>query len=115
MNPFFIIIVFFSFLFARSVFAESQINRILENLITTTRLFLIFGATVALAIFVWGVIKFILAAQDTEKLKEARGTMLWGIIGLAVIASLTGIIIALQTYFGVEGGGTIPVPDLPQV
>jgi len=92
---------------------ETKINRIISALTDTVRLLLVFTFTLALLTFFWFIVKLISAAQDPEKLKGSKGIISWGIIGLAVIASLSGIIIFLQSYFGIEGGGIIPAVQFP--
>lgn len=68
--------------------------------------------TIALLVFGWGIVKFIASASNPEKLKEARGIIWWGIIGMFVLASIYGIIVLLQDYFGVGGGtGGIETPQ----
>ena len=86
------------------------INRIILNLISTATLFLVLVGIIALLVFVWGIVKLIASAGNTEKRREAKAILWWGIIGLAVISSAGGIVIALQAYFGVTGG-TIPIPQ----
>ena len=69
--------------------------------------------TLALIMFAWGIVKLITAAGDPEKLKAAKGHIIWGIIGMTVLASLFGLITFLQTYFGITGqSGTIPIPGI---
>lgn len=46
----------------------------------------------ALVVFAWGVVKYLTAAGDAAKLKEARPFLWWGIIGLFVLASVWGLI-----------------------
>ena len=57
----------------------------------------------AIAVFAWGIVKMILAAGDPEKVKEARGIIIWGVIAIAVLASLFGLVTYLRTVFGVDG------------
>jgi len=56
----------------------------------------------AIAVFAWGIVKMILAAGDPEKVKEARGIIIWGVIAIAVLASLFGLVTYLRTVFGVD-------------
>lgn len=90
--------------------AQSQINQIIINLIGTARLVLILLFVLALLVFVWGMVKFIFAASNPDKLKEAKGILWWGIIGMFVLASVFGIVVALQVYFGI-GAPSIPIPQ----
>lgn len=56
---------------------------------------------IAVIYFIWQVIKYVIAASDESK-KEARTKMIYGIVGLAVIISIWGLVSLLQTAFGIE-------------
>ena len=56
--------------------------------------------------FIWGVIKYIISKGPEDQAK-AKNVMLWGIIGLAVIAGMWGFARILISFFG-AGGKTIP-------
>lgn len=61
----------------------------------------------ALVGFLWGVAKFILAADDAAKREEGRTMMIYGIIALFVMISIWGLVAILGGTFGVPTG-TIP-------
>ncbi len=73
---------------------------------------LLFAA--ALAFFVFGVIKFVIAG-DADKKAEARHAMIQGIIGLFVIVSVWGLVGVIQSTFGIGAGGTIGGSQIPEV
>ena len=102
---------------ATPLFALAQVDvvsPILRNAVTAVRILIALAFLVALFVFAWGIVKFIVAAGDPEKIKEARQFILWGVVGIAVLASLFGLITWLQSYFGVAGGGgAIPIPGVP--
>ncbi len=53
----------------------------------------------AFAVFLWGVFIFIKNAGDDTKRADAQRSILWGLIGLAIIFGVYGIlIIALGTF-----------------
>lgn len=61
--------------------------------------------------FIWGVIQYVSSAGDEEKLKNGKQHMLWGIIGMVVMAAAWGIVSIVMTTFGVTGGtGGVQVP-----
>lgn len=68
---------------------------------------------VAIAVFGWGIIKLIASAGDPEKRKEAKGILIWGVIAIAVLALLFGLVQYLSTVFGVTQG-TLRI-DVPTV
>jgi uncharacterized membrane protein len=82
-----------------------------SNLLNILITFLILLATV---IFLWGIVKYILAGGDEEKVKEARSTIIYGIIFLAVMIAIWGFVnVVLDFIFG-SGQGREVVPTGPQ-
>jgi hypothetical protein len=68
----------------------------------------------ALVMFVWGVIKFFIINSDEEaKRAEGKQFMIWGIIALAVMLSVWGLVGILKTTFGISVGSSSSL--LPQV
>lgn len=65
--------------------------------------------TVALLYFIWGLIKYIIAAGkgDAEEGKQGKKIMIWGIVALFVMASVWGLTGMLGRIFGV-GSGVAP-------
>ncbi len=58
----------------------------------------------AVAYFIWGIVQFI-TASDSEEKGNARGMMIHGIIGFAVILGLWGLVNILLSTFGVSNAG----------
>ncbi len=64
---------------------------------------------VAVVMFVWGAIKFFIIEVDEEsKREQGRQFMLWGIIALAVMISMWGLVNILTTTFEVKDRSFIP-------
>ena len=55
--------------------------------------------------FVWGVIMYVIADGEEAK-KKGRDSMIYGIIGLAVIIGLWGLVTIVLTTFGLNAGGS---------
>lgn len=56
---------------------------------------------VALAVFFWGVFEFIRdAASDTGR-EKGKQHLLWGVIGMFIMAAVKGIIAILENTFGI--------------
>lgn len=66
---------------------------------------------ISLLVFFWGIARFILAAGDEKKVEEGKKLLIWGTIGLFVIASLWGIIQILSG--SLFGPSPIGIPLLP--
>ncbi|MDO8604184.1 MAG: pilin [bacterium] len=71
---------------------------------------LIFAA--AVVFFLWNVFKFVMSAGDEEKRKEGLNGIVYGIIGIAVMASVWGLVGFLTGTAGFTGGTSIAPPSL---
>lgn len=83
---------------------------IVDNLTDVANALIPFFLAIAVVVFIYGVIKFILATGADDK-AAARGYIIWGIIGIAVIVSLFGIIQLLQNLVGVDAGADAAIPQ----
>lgn len=66
---------------------------------------------IALVFFLWGVVTFILAADDEDARKAGRSKMIWGIVALFVIVSVWGLVGFLNEITGIEQGGGFDQPS----
>ncbi|MCR4275035.1 MAG: pilin [Candidatus Campbellbacteria bacterium] len=66
----------------------------------------------ALLVFFWGLIKFIMNSDDDEARKKGKGLMIGGIIALFVMVAIVGIINFIAAQVGVTTGGNLPVPGV---
>ena len=64
---------------------------------------------IAVVIFVWGVVHYVINSSEEAKKEKGRQFMLWGIIALAVMVSVWGLVGILTATFGIDGS------VLPQV
>jgi len=88
------------FLFAEGPkdFAE-LVNLILDKILTPL-ISLMFG--LAFMGFLWGAVQFILKAEDPKGRGAGKDKMLYGIIALAVMVSVWGLVKILTATFGIE-------------
>lgn len=68
---------------------------------------LIFG--IAMVLFIWGVVQYVIGTDDETKKKKGRTYMIWGLIALAVMTSVWGLVRILGNTFGVN---TSIIPQL---
>ena len=62
----------------------------------------------AVAMFVWGVVQYVINAEDEAKRGQGRSFMIWGIIALSVMVSVWGLVQIV--------GKTFNIPNvIPQV
>ena len=68
-------------------------NEILNPIIS----FLLVLATV---IFIWGVIQYVIGSRGDEKaLENGKRIMIWGIVGMTIMASAWGIVGMICRFF----------------
>jgi|SRR3989344_462624 len=66
----------------------------------------------AVVIFIWGVITYVVGGDEEAK-KKGRQRMIWGIVGIAVIVALWGLVRVLTRTFGVGNVENINFPTTP--
>ena len=57
---------------------------------------------VATLMFVWGVVQYVINTEDEAKKSKGRQFMIWGIIALAVMVSVWGLVSILGGTFGID-------------
>ena len=67
----------------------------------------------AVIYFFYGVAKYILAAGDPDEASKGKSIMIYGVIALAVMATLYGLINFLTQNLGISGSGSITLPKIP--
>lgn len=61
----------------------------------------------ATVVFLWGIIRYVTAGGNEDNLKQGKQLIIWGLVGLAIMVAVWGIVRAIVNTFGV-GGSTIP-------
>ena len=93
-----------------SVFAQRTVQNILADIFNLLNGIIVFLILLATVIFVWGIVKYILAGGDEEKVKEARTYIIYSIIFLAVMIAIWGFVnIFLDFVLGAHTSEPIPV------
>ena len=64
--------------------------------------------------FVWGVVTYVIASDEEAK-KAGRDRMIFGIVGLAVIIGLWGLVSIIRNTFGLTNTTTIGLPTIPVI
>ncbi|MEX1064132.1 MAG: TrbC/VirB2 family protein [Candidatus Paceibacterota bacterium] len=78
----------------------------IEDIIKTVANFLILiGVVIAIIFIIWGGLKYMAARGDDTKVKEARGAIMNGVIGAAVVLGVGVILnttaaVVTRTFFG---------------
>lgn len=64
--------------------------------------------SIAVAVFVYGIVQYVINGSDEAGKEKGRQLMVWGIIGLAVMVSIWGMVKLVTNTFGTNFG----VPQL---
>jgi len=89
--------------FAQANDLLGNINRVLLSVIPVLMV-------LATVVFLWGVVMYVIAGGDEEKLGRAKGYIVTGIIGLFVMVAVWGIVQALAGTLGLTQTGIPPGP-----
>ena len=71
----------------------------------------ILGA-LALLVFFWGLVKYIVKADDEKAKESGKNIMIWGVVALFVMFSVFGLVRFLQGSFGIRDSNNT-APDIP--
>ena len=89
-----------------------QITRFLAFINNALKILIPTLIGIAIAVFLWGVLRYIFAKEGAAQ-KEARQYMLWGIIAIAVMVSVWGLVAILQGLVGINSSGVPQAPGIP--
>ncbi len=71
--------------------------------------------SLAVIYIVWGVVKYaVMGADDEEKRGKAKEQVIYGVIGLAIILSIWGLVRIVTNTFS-TGSNNAPTQDFPQI
>ncbi len=84
--------------------SQSVLDGILGNVGKTLQTIIGLLFIIATIVFLWGVVSFIAKSGDEAARTKSKGIILWGIIGLAVMAAAWGITTVMVDYFGIPSG-----------
>ncbi len=68
----------------------------------------------AIVMFVWGVVRYVIGADDEKERELGKQFMIWGIIALAVMVSVWGLVHLVTNTFGLSTGGQTYIPQVRQ-
>ncbi len=98
---------------------SAQANTVNQTGANVTNLLNIFGGlvsasigilvTLALAVFFWGLVKYLFNLGGEKGHEQGKHLMIYGIVALFVMVSVWGLIQFVQSFFGISGaqGGSV--------
>lgn len=91
--------------------ANDTITPILNNVKNALNIVIVIMFALVIIYFIWGVVQYLTAGGDEEKLKNGKQHMLWGIIGIAIVGAIWGIASFIWDYFGIQTGTGPTIPS----
>jgi hypothetical protein len=88
--------------FAQNIGSGSYIGELMKQGGELLQLVLVFLISLAVVWFIYNVIKYSMSGEEDGK-EKAKSQMINGIIALAVVVSIWGIVALLQETFDVQG------------
>jgi hypothetical protein len=85
---------------------QEFVDRVDKAIVNPILLLLFAGG---LLFFLWGALEFIIAAENPGKREEGKSHMLWGVIGMFVMASVYAILSVGLNTFGVAPPQGLPL------
>ncbi len=120
----FVFIILLSFVFAPVVFAQAKIpiqdcaglesaqgriGVVLCRIAYFLNISIPILISLATVYFIWGVVNYVMGSSEDAK-KEGKNRMIWGLIGLAVITSVWGLVALLKSF--VIGDKPVTKPNI---
>ncbi|KKS33385.1 MAG: hypothetical protein UU96_C0026G0012 [Parcubacteria group bacterium GW2011_GWC2_42_13] len=56
--------------------------------------------TLALVVFIWGIVQMIYSANNEEKRTQGKKHLLWGLVGLFIMLTVRGLLAIIQNFWG---------------
>jgi uncharacterized membrane protein YidH (DUF202 family) len=89
------------------------ISGIFSSLTEILNLTIPFLVLVATVVFIFGIVRYLTAGGDEQRLEQAKQLIFWGIIALAVMLTVWGFVnILIDALFGTQNLPNIPGPSL---
>jgi hypothetical protein len=94
--------------------ADDAISSFIKNVLNLTQRLVPTLIGLALALFLWGVLRYLFSKDGPGK-KEARDFMMWGIVALFVMVSVWGLVRIVQDVVFGDDKNSINDIDFPSV
>lgn len=81
----------------------TYITQIISNFAAVLNVIVPVIVSLAILVFLWGVLKFIGSAGDDGARKEGKMLMIYGVLGIFVMISVWGLVTVVRNATGVSG------------
>jgi hypothetical protein len=92
-----------------AAFAVTTLSGLLDMIYGFVNALIPFVIALAVLWFIFGVFQYVTAGDDAEKQKSGRGKIIWGIVAIAVMVSVWGLVGLLTNQLSLSNApGTAP-------
>lgn len=95
-----------------NVFDTTNIEGTVSNLLELGDLAIAVLVAIAVIVFIYGIVKYIISGNDPEKRKDAGWYILFGIVAIAVIGVLWGLVNIVVDITGLSNDEAIDTPSV---
>ncbi len=110
---FIITLVFVPFFVNAQILPLNNVQQIVWGIRDVVRLLGPIVYSLSIIFFFWGLGKYALSSGNPKSVEEGKGIMVWGVIAIAVMTSIYGLVAFLQVTFGVSNRTTPIAPLIP--
>ena len=95
--------------------AQQDVKYIIDNIVVAgiIRSLIALFFSLAVLYFIWGLVKFINKSGEDKEREGGRQMMIYGIIALAVMVSVWGLVTVVVNTFFPGGYSSLPQPKIP--
>lgn len=86
---------------------------VIDDLIEVVGLIVPVLISAAVAVFFWGLVKFIAHAGDEKALEDGKQLMIWGMVGIFVMVALWSIVGFIHQELDLDVAAPVGLPTLP--
>lgn len=97
-----------------SSFTTENLKETIEGLRDVVNVSLVVLGGVAVLVFIWGIIRFVLSSADAEKRADAKHYMIYGVIAFAVIVGLFGLANGVLSFIGIDSEQDFQIPQIQE-
>lgn len=91
-------------------------NSLATKLTNLGNTFLVLLMSFAVIFIIFNIVRYlIVGAGGEDARKNARDSIVWGIVGLAIIFSIWGLVRILTNTFNTGSNNNVPINDIPKI
>ena len=91
---------------------SSSLGKLLQGFLSFLNYLVPILVSVAVAWLIWGILQYVLKADDEEERGKAKSTIVYGVVGIVIMVSVYGLVNLVQSSLGFDVNQNIKVPTI---